>query len=117
VAIQLVDKDAKPISSDAKVQLSIRVENTGTPDDGMEIYANSFDVKRFNFRTYESVTTRDIYGIAYVWVIDYSELDEMNKYDIYSYAVASITLTLPDGRSFNTETAIFQEGAERILEG
>ena len=92
----LTDKDNSIVTSDAKVNFDAKT------DTGVTLYHTGFNVKSDDFKTYSLVLTGAPI-VAYAWQINGQSLAHPPNV----FPKAYLTVTLPDGKSFNADTSFF----------
>lgn len=102
---QLVDKDLAPMTSDARVSLVVKLKNTSNGNDGQTVYSKAFDVRASDFQAYTRTLTGAQTGEMYLWLIDTQDLQGVKQSD-FSFGDATLTVTLPNGKSFTADTTI-----------
>jgi hypothetical protein len=92
----LTDKDNNIVTSDGKVSFDAKT------DTGLALYHTDFNVKSEDFKTYSLVLT-GAPVIAYAWQINGQSLTHPSNV----FPKAYLTVTLPNGKSFNADTSFF----------
>lgn len=96
VRFSLDNKNNAFVTSAAKINFIVKTQ------DGRTLFSDTFNIKSEDFQTYSLVLT-GAPVVAYSWQIDGSKLQHSDT----DFPKAYLTVTLPNGKSFNADAPVF----------
>lgn len=91
----LVDRENVYVTSNANVKFAVKTEDK-------MLYSDEFNIRASDFKPYKFVFTGQPF-VAYVWNIEGDKI----QYDDLDFPEATLTVTLPNNKSFTAKTTVF----------